>query len=121
MKRASVEGIVEGRQASPAATAGVAGGGTGVGAGAGAGFGAGAGAGGGTGAGAGFGAGAGAGGGTGAGVVDAVGGFDVAVGVASLLEELLDPQPLIAETKSINASGVNNESEFDRYPIATCS
>ena len=115
MKRASVEGIVEGRQASPAAT----GGGAGVGAGAGAGFGTGAGAGGGTGAGAGFGAGA--GGGTGAGVVDAVGGFDVAVGVASLLEELPDPQPLIAETKSINASGANTESEFDLNSIATCS
>ena len=115
MKRASAEGIVEGRQASPAATVGVTG--AGVGAGGGTGFGAGVGAGGG----AGFGAGAGAG--VGAGVVGAVGGFDVAIVGVSVpeLEVLLDPQPLIAETKNIIASGANAEKALDLYTIATCS
>jgi len=85
-----------------ATTGGETGGGTG----AGAGFGAGAG----VGAGAGFGAGVGAGVGFGAGVGA---GFDVAgvVGV-SLLELLLDPQPLIADTKK-NASGANAVNALD--------
>ena len=115
--------MVEGMHASPAVTAGVTGGGAGFGAGAGAGTGTGAGTGAGFGAGAGAGAGAGfgAGAGAGAGVTGAVGGFAVAVGGAPLLAELLDPQPLIAETKNINVSGANAESALDPYRIATCS
>jgi hypothetical protein len=71
----------------------------------------------------GAGAGAGLGAGVGAGVVDFVGaGVDVAgvVGVSPLLELLLDPQPLIADTKK-NASGANAVNALDRYTIATCS
>jgi hypothetical protein len=60
--------------------------------------------------------------GVGAGVEVGAGvGVDVAevVGVP-LLELLLDPQPLIADTK-INASGANAVNALDRYAIATCS
>jgi hypothetical protein len=49
-------------------------------------------------------------------VVDVVGG----VGTPSL-ELLLDPQPLIAETKNINVSGANAARAFDLYTIATRS
>jgi hypothetical protein len=113
LKRASVEGIVEGMHASPLVddvTGGATGGGAGfVGAtGGGAGF---VGA---TGGGAGF---VGATGG-GAGFVGAV--VDVGA-VAESLEALLDPQPLIAETKNNNVSGANAESALDLHPIATCS
>jgi hypothetical protein len=62
----------------------------------------------------GAGAGAGLDAGVGAGVDDAG-----VVGV-SLLELLLDPQPLIADTKK-NASGANAVNALDRYTIATCS
>jgi hypothetical protein len=56
-------------------------------------------------------------------VVGAVGGFDVAIvgSSAPVLEVLLDPQPLIAETKNINASGANAENALDLNTIATCS
>jgi hypothetical protein len=63
----------------------------------------------------GAGAGAGLGAGAGAGLDEGVGaGVDVAgvVGV-SLLELLLDPQPLIADTKK-NASGANAVNALDR-------
>jgi hypothetical protein len=52
----------------------------------------------------------------GAGVVGVVGGVAVAVvgGVgAPSLELLLDPQPLIAETKEINVSAANAARAFD--------
>jgi hypothetical protein len=92
LNKVFAEGIVEGRHASPALTA-ATGGATGAGAGAGAGLVAGVGA-----------------------------GVDVAgvVGVSPLLELLLDPQPLIADTKK-NASGANAVNALDRYTIATCS
>jgi hypothetical protein len=98
LNKVFAEGIVEGRHASPALTA-ATGGATGAG------------------------AGAGLVAGVGAGVVDFVGaGVDVAgvVGVSPLLELLLDPQPLIADTKK-NASGANAVNALDRYTIATCS
>lgn len=53
---------------------------------------------------------------TGGGVVDATG--DIS---AASLELLLDPQPLIAETKNINVSGANAVSALDLFTIATCS
>jgi hypothetical protein len=63
------------------------------------------------------GAGAGAGAGVvGEAVVDVVGG----VGTPSL-ELLLDPQPLIAKLKNINASGAYTARAFDPYTIATRS
>jgi hypothetical protein len=67
----------------------------------------------------GVGAGVEVGAGVGADVVGA--GVDVAgaVGV-SLLELLLDPQPLIADTK-INASGANAVNALDRITIAICT
>jgi hypothetical protein len=56
--------------------------------------------------------------------VGGAGGADVdvegVVGVA-LSELLLDPQPLIADTKKINASGANAVNVLDLYTIATCS
>jgi hypothetical protein len=72
-----------------------------------------------TGGGAGAGVGVGAGAGFGAGVGEAVGaGFGAAVdvagvvGVSPLLELLLDPQPLIADTKK-KASGANAVNALD--------
>jgi hypothetical protein len=38
----------------------------------------------------------------------------------SLLEELLDPQPVIAKMNK-NPSGVKARSALNRYPITTCS
>jgi hypothetical protein len=64
------------------------------------------------------------GGGVAAGVAGAAGEAVVAVvaGVGTpLLELLLDPQPLIAETKNINVSGANAACAFDLYTIATRS
>lgn len=59
--------------------------------------------------------------GAGAGVVGEVV-VDVVAGVGTpLLELLLDPQPLIAETKTINVSGANTARAFDLYTIATRS
>jgi hypothetical protein len=54
-------------------------------------------------------------------VIGAVGGFDIAAVGASLLEELLDPQPLIVETNNINASGANAEIALDLNTITTRS
>ena len=51
---------------------------------------------------------------TGGGVVDATGGIS-----AASLELLLDPQPLIAETKNINVSGANAVSALDLFTITT--
>ena len=81
---------------------------TGGGAGAGVGAGAGAGVGAGVGVGVGVGAGVGAGECVGA-AVDVAG----LVGVSPLLELLLDPQPLIADTKK-HASGANAVNALDR-------
>jgi hypothetical protein len=64
------------------------------------------------------------GGGAAAGV-DAGGGavvVDVVAGVAApSLELLLEPQPLIAETKNINVSGANAACAFDLKTIVTRS
>ena len=54
--------------------------------------------------------------------VAGVAGVDGVAGVgAPSLELLLDPQPLIAETKNINVSGANAARAFDLYTIATRS
>jgi hypothetical protein len=71
-------------------------------------------------AGAGAGAGAGVGAATGAaGFAGGVAAADVVLG-ESLLEELLEPQPVIAKMNK-NPSGANAPSALNRYPIATCS
>ena len=59
-----------------------------------------------------------------AGAVGVVGevAVDVVGGVGALsLELLLDPQPLIAETKNINVSGANAACAFDLNTITTRS
>ena len=70
--------------------------------------------GGGAGTGAGTGVGAGAGAGAAVDLAGAAGGAVVDVGgAAESLEELLDPQPLIAETKNKIVSGANAENALD--------
>jgi hypothetical protein len=74
-----------------------------------------------TGAGAGVGAGAGGGAGGAAGAVGFPAGVaaDVVLG-ESPLEELPEPQPVIAKMNK-NPSAANARSALDRYPITTCS
>jgi hypothetical protein len=64
----------------------------------------------------------GAGAGAGVGFAGAAGGAVVDVaGAAELLAVLLDPQPLVAETKNKIVSGANAENALDLCTITTCS